>query len=209
MQHRRTSKKLYQDIFFANPDLEIFPHSSMSYVISKSASIPVLNSDCICVILSFFMDAYVEWSKSLPFMNSHKRRKKQTQLCNTLFALCSRKDSIEYHHMMNMRMHLHFYACRTLRKINVSYIHENLVDMMFESLHGITCYTRFAYKDSTRYSILFDNRSVACLKHIIIRFPNGEIQLWNVNDLKYLYESLETLSNHITVCPVWVANVKK
>ena len=82
--------------------------------------------------------------------------------------------------------------------------------MMFESLNGITSYARFTYEDSIRYSIFFDNGSVACLKHIIIRFPNGDIQLWNVNDLNYLYENLETSSCfHITVCPVWVANVKK
>ena len=182
----------------------------MSFVISKSASIPVLNSDCICVILSFFMDSFMKWSKSLPFMSSHKRRKKLRQLYSTLFALCSRKDSIEYHYMMNLRVQLYFQASSTVRHIKVSCIHKNLVDMMFESLGGITCYTRFTYQDSIRYSIFFHNGSVASLKHIIIRFPNGDIQLWNVNELNFLYESLETLSSlDITVCPVWVANVKK
>lgn len=182
------------------------------FVSYHPASPPVLNSDCICKIQSSFVDSYVEWSKSLPFMNSRKRRKKQTQLYNTLFALCSRKDTVEYHHMMKMRIEFHFYACRTLRKIGVSHMNENLVSTMFDSIQGITAYARFTYQNSTRYSILFNNTSVACLKHIIIKIPNGDIQLWNVNELKYLcnlYETIETLStSHITVCPVW-ANVKE
>ena len=164
-----------------------------------------LNSDCICRILWFYTHFYIEmWSRSLPFLNSDRRRKRQRAFINTLFALCSNKDTIEYTYMMDMRMRSYLLTHRRTQKVAVNaFLCEN-VRLMLTPDNGILSYSEFEYDHSLRYSILFNNRSIASLRHIIVQFESGLIQLWNVGFLNNLLNKLQySHAAYIIICPVF------
>ena len=59
-------------------------------------------------------------ASSAAFLNSKQRRKKQDAFIATLLALCSRKDTVEYKYMMDLRMRVHFITKRNTRTILLS-----------------------------------------------------------------------------------------
>ena len=129
----------------------------------------LLNADTICNVMWCVAQSYISRS-SYALLNSKQRRKKQDAFIATLLALCSRKDTVEYKYMMDLRMRVHFIThVGNTRTILLSDFLKNGVNVLLRRCE-IAQYCEFYYRNSLCFSILFRNKSTACIRSMTVMF---------------------------------------